>query len=58
MTTIIKKVVMRDRHFTLVKDDDGNYLSIEDKYIDENGRLNRTLRYGHGRSEDFAFFYI
>lgn len=43
MTTIIKKVTIRDRHFTIVRNSDGFYCGIEDKYIDEDGRLNKTL---------------
>ncbi len=43
MTTIIKNVTIRNRHFTIVKNDDGFYCGIEDKYIDKDGRLNRTL---------------
>ena len=42
---IIKNYVVRDRHFTIVLDG-GLYQAIEDKYIDENGRLTKTL-YGH-----------
>ena len=42
MTTIIKSVTMRDRHFTVVLDK-GFYQAIEDKYIDEDGRLTQTL---------------
>lgn len=40
--TIIKNLVVRDRHFTIVQNEDGFYLAIEDKYI-TNGRLNRAL---------------
>ena len=43
MTIIIKQVTLRSRHFTVVKDDNGFYCAIEDKYIDKDGRLNRTL---------------
>lgn len=43
MTTIIKKVTLRGRHFTMVKDDNGYYCCIEDKYIDKDGRLTQTL---------------
>lgn len=42
-TTIIKNFVVRDRYFTIVKNEDDFYLAIEDKYIDANGRLNTTL---------------
>lgn len=42
---IIKNYVVRDRHFTIVLDG-GFYQAIEDKFIDENGRLTKTL-YGH-----------
>lgn len=42
---IIKNYTVRDRHFTIVLDD-VYYQAIEDKYIDENGRLTKTL-YGH-----------
>lgn len=40
--TIIKKLVVRNRHFTVVKDERGFYLAIEDKYITD-GKLNTTL---------------
>ena len=42
MNTIIKKVSIRNRHFTIVKDEAGYYLAIEDKYITD-GKLNQTL---------------
>ena len=42
MKNIIKNLVVRDRHFTVVKNAEGWYLAIEDKYITD-GRLNRTL---------------
>ena len=41
-TTVIKDFVVRNRHFTIVKDEDANYLAIEDKYITD-GKINRTL---------------
>ena len=41
--TIVRNFVVRDRHFTIVKDAEGFYLAIEDKYIDANGKLNTTL---------------
>lgn len=41
-TTIIKKLVVRGRHFTICRNQDGWYLAIEDKYI-TNGRINQTL---------------
>jgi len=43
--TIIKSFKVRDRHFTIVLDK-GFYQAIENKYIDENGRLTQTL-WGH-----------
>ena len=42
MKIIIKRYAVRDRVFTVVKDQ-GMYLAIEDKYIDEHGRLNQSL---------------
>ena len=42
MITVIKNVVMRNRHFTVVKNEEGFYLSIEDKYITD-GKINQTL---------------
>lgn len=41
-STIIRNLVARDRHFTIVKDENGFYLAIEDKYI-TYGKLNTTL---------------
>ena len=32
-----------NRHFTIVQNEDGYYLAIEDKYIDENGRITEAL---------------
>lgn len=40
--TIIKNFVVRNRNFTIVRNEDGWYLAIEDKYI-TNGKLNTTL---------------
>lgn len=40
--TVIKHFVVRNRHFEIVKDEQGFYLAIESKYI-TNGRLNTTL---------------
>ena len=40
--TIVKNLIIRDRHFTIVKNADGFYLAIEDKYITD-GKLNTTL---------------
>ena len=42
ITTIIKKVIFRDRNFTIVKDSEGFYSAIEDKYI-TNGKTNTAL---------------
>lgn len=39
----ITTLVVRNRKFYIVKNEDGLYLSIEDKYVDENGKLNTTL---------------
>lgn len=41
--TIIKNFVARDRHFTIVQNEEGFYLAIEDKHIDSNGCLNKAL---------------
>ena len=43
---IIRNYTARNRHFTIVKDSEGFFQAIEDKYIDQNGRLTQTL-YGH-----------
>lgn len=40
--TIIKDFIVRDRHFTIVQNEEGFFLAIEDKYITD-GKLNRTL---------------
>ena len=42
MKAIVKSYIVRDRHFTIVHDQD-HYLAIEDKYIDKNGRLTQAL---------------
>jgi len=41
-TTIIRNFVVRNRNFTIVQNEQGFYLAIEDKYITD-GKLNRTL---------------
>ena len=41
--TIIRNFIVRDRNFVIVKNEEDFYLAIEDKYIDNNGRLNTTL---------------
>ena len=40
--TIIKNYIVRGRHFTIVKNAEGFYLAIEDKYITD-GKINTTL---------------
>lgn len=40
--TIIKVFAVRGRHFNIVKNEEGFYLAIEDKYI-TNGKINTTL---------------
>lgn len=40
--TIVKNFIIRNRHFTIVKNADGFYLAIEDKYITD-GKINTTL---------------
>lgn len=45
MTTIIKTFTCRNRNFTIVKNDDGWFLAIEDKYI-TNGKINTALNGG------------
>lgn len=40
--TIIKNLVSRNRHFMIVKDENGFYMAIEDKYI-TNGKTNTEL---------------
>ena len=42
MTTIIKTFTARNRNFTIVKDEQGFYLAIEDKYITD-GKTNTAL---------------
>lgn len=39
---IIKNFVARNRNFTIVQNEEGFYLAIEDKYITD-GKLNKTL---------------
>lgn len=43
---IIRHFTERGRNFVIVQDKEGFFLAIEDKYIDENGKLTKTL-YGH-----------
>lgn len=45
MKTIINDFIYRDRHFTIVKHEN-HYCAIEDKYIDENGKLKQVLHGG------------
>ena len=40
--TVIKNYTLRGRHFTIVKNEEGFYLAIEDKYITD-GKINTTL---------------
>lgn len=42
MKVIVKNYTYRGRNFTIVKDQ-GFYMAIEDKYLDENGCLNQRL---------------
>ena len=42
MMTIIKNVTIKNRHFTIVKNAEGWYLAIEDKYITD-GKTNTKL---------------
>lgn len=42
MKVIIKNYNYRGRNFTIIKDQ-GFYMAIEDKYLDENGCLNQQL---------------
>lgn len=46
IATIIETFSARNRHFTIVKDEQGFYNAIEDKYIDKDGKLTKTL-YGY-----------
>lgn len=39
----VTTLVVRGRHFIVVKNDEGFYLAIETKYIDADGRLNTAL---------------
>ncbi len=39
----ITTLIARDRHFTIIQNDEGFYLAIEDKYIDANGCLKQAL---------------
>jgi hypothetical protein len=43
---IIRNFTSRNRHFTIVCDEQGYFQAIEDKYIDEDGKLTKTL-YGY-----------
>lgn len=43
ITVIIKTFTARNRNFTIVKDDDGYFQAIEDKYIDANGKTTQEL---------------
>lgn len=45
-TVVIRNFSARNRNFTIVKDAQGFYQAIEDKYIDKDGRVTKTL-YGH-----------
>ena len=40
--TIVKTLVARNRHFTIIKHESNMYCAIEDKYI-TNGKLNTKL---------------
>ena len=40
---IVRNYEVRNRHFVIVKDNNGYYEAIEDKYIDENGKLTKQL---------------
>ncbi len=42
MNVVVKKYVVRDREFTIVKHED-MYCAIENKYIDKDGRLTEKL---------------
>ena len=46
MKGIIRDLEVRNRHFVVIQNDDGFYLAIEDKYLDERGRLTKTLNGG------------
>ena len=39
----ITTLIARDRHFTIIQNNEGFYLAIEDKYIDANGCLKQAL---------------
>ena len=43
---IIRNFTSRNRHFTIVCHEQGYFQAIEDKYIDEDGKLTKTL-YGY-----------
>lgn len=43
MKVVVKDYSVRGRHFVIVKHQDV-FCAVEDKYIDENGKLNKALR--------------
>ena len=44
---IVKNFQYKDRSFAIVKHESGKYMAIDRRYIDEAGRLTRTVRGGH-----------
>lgn len=47
MKTIVKNFNYRNRNYTIVKDNDF-YMTVEDKYIDKQGRITKELHYNDG----------
>ena len=40
---IVRNYEVRNRHFVIVKDNNGYYEAIEDKYLDSEGKLTKRL---------------
>lgn len=43
MNTVIKRIQILGEKFVIVRNEDGWYLAINTKYIDEDGKLNKPL---------------
>ena len=49
---MVKVFEYKNRKFTIVKHESGMYMAIDHKYIDEDGRLTKTVRGGHRTIEE------
>ena len=49
---IVKTFEYKNRRFTIVRHESGMFMAIDNNYIDENGRLTRTVRGGHRTIEE------